>query len=399
MAPGSRLGYAEPQVQHYAASGPPYQYDTTRLAAQQPFAQTQPYPSVTQLQHQPNMPREQSPNRPPQQFTQTQPQIQPTYGYGRSDPSARTQGQSPYHERITQAMSHLASQGGEAKSELEVFELMRQSSGRGTFHDFGASTAVVSSQPLALDGQDGRPPASFFSYLRQPEETAPVGTKPEVQAEAVTWPFLMCGSSIHDVCYDTPVCCYAACCPLCLHAEMQMKVDGGHCCSHFWMDVLATGLITPVVYSTLALAGCCLCGHFLTPCIGFRTAYFRHHLTDLHKHLDTIECICPCCAHVFCLPCALFQEAVFVKQNYGDFTCCYYSCCQTMCSTSTTLDQRELKGTQRPQKNSLQADQIQLHRVLQERVQSGQLANRPMVLAHQPNRRPVDDSFFLPLGR
>ena len=45
------------------------------------------------------------------------------------------------------------------------------------------------------------------------------------------WPFVACCSLCVSCKEDTPVCCYALLCPLCLHTEMKMKLaaDERHC--------------------------------------------------------------------------------------------------------------------------------------------------------------------------
>ena len=51
------------------------------------------------------------------------------------------------------------------------------------------------------------------------------------QAKQEKWPFLACCSVCVSCADDSPLCCYALLCPMCLHTEMKMKLadDKRHC--------------------------------------------------------------------------------------------------------------------------------------------------------------------------
>ena len=256
-----------------------------------------------------------------------------------------------------------------------------------------------------------------------PEEGYSIVTQPGAAADAHTdtddmtlerkyaWHFPMCCSVFTHCAYDTPLCCYALTCPICLYSEIRGKLDGRHCYNHCCLAVaqggcidvpLQTGAVCVVYLGAfwmipfvsvpsvpVELTPCChphlthqsvglmlnVFGLAIGQVVNFMpwaTSRSRQLLADQYFGLTTVgpfkrarntrapthgpnrtsttatvrrpplpplpptstdprhppshfsDCGNPCLAHTFCASCALYQEAVFVKQKYGDFECCCY---------------------------------------------------------------------------
>ena len=53
----------------------------------------------------------------------------------------------------------------------------------------------------------------------------------------------MCCSVFTHCAYDTPLCCYALTCPICLYSEIRGKLDGRHCYNHCCVAMAQGGFI------------------------------------------------------------------------------------------------------------------------------------------------------------
>lgn len=143
--------------------------------------------------------------------------------------------------------------------------------------------------------------------------------------------------------HDIGLCCYGLFCPWCLWAEMIAILEEPLvcccCCSRpgclaafFCVEVTRCleGLLQLSYLAAFPLSAAYLdCLLRLTP---FVTARSRAALGRKHGLPTHADCFHPWCAHFFCLYCALYQEAVFIKHVLGrDFGCCFYHCCATLC--------------------------------------------------------------------
>lgn len=213
------------------------------------------------------------------------------------------------------------------------------------------------------------------------------------------WPFPLCCSVCTRCSHDPALCCYASTCPLCLNAEMQMKTNGKHCCEHFWLNCLISGVVPPVVHGVLATAGFCCCAHLLAPPLCLVTSPFRQQLAARYPGLILIECTGPCCAHTWCLPCALYQEAVFVKQQHGDYKCAFYrSCLLPCCRTPARPLWVTVGGPGRSSPHKM-TPSARLQQTLKERGASESAV--PLSARSSPTgrkKKPLDERFFLAMS-
>lgn len=223
----------------------------------------------------------------------------------------------------------------------------------------GEIETVVTGQPDHTDLND------------QEDESLQDGKLPKDE-----WPFPMCCNVFAYCAVDLPLCCYASCCPLCLYAEMMSKIDvveaedtqgagrcwcieDGHHCWHYLCWALCLGgCISVPIQCALNLGCCCLVSQFCNV-VPWVTCTPRMKLSKKHGYRLTVkECCCPCCAHYCCGPCALYQEAAFVKRHpdYNDFECCCYVCCfMSWCATPLWL-QTYFQPVLRERHSHLQAD-------------------------------------------
>ena len=98
---------------------------------------------------------------------------------------------------------------------------------------------------------------------------------------------------------------------------------------------MKTCVIPPALHCVLAnvfwTVCCCCCAHCCS-CLPFLTCSVRMKLGRRHPQLHMSECNNPFILHCCCAPCALYQEALWMKKTYGDYKCCYYTCCmKTFC--------------------------------------------------------------------
>lgn len=104
---------------------------------------------------------------------------------------------------------------------------------------------------------------------------------------------------------------------------------------YFWGACLKTCVIPPALHCVLAnvcWAQCCCCCAHCCSCLPFLTCSVRMKLGRRHPQLHMSECNNPFLLHCCCAPCALYQEALWMKKAYGDYNCCYYTCCmKTFC--------------------------------------------------------------------
>lgn len=161
-----------------------------------------------------------------------------------------------------------------------------------------------------------------------------------------------------DFSVDLGLCCYTTWCLECAWSEMMSSLDtAALCCTSTSCDtafscLIATFLgqialqlslslfkVTPIVYLLLLAR--------LTPTVTSRS---RRYLATKYG-LSSSDCRGPCCLHYWCGPCAIYQEALYVKHVLKkDFRCCCYLCCRATCTFGANPDPGDLstlRGYQR----------------------------------------------------
>lgn len=159
---------------------------------------------------------------------------------------------------------------------------------------------------------------------------------------------------------DLGLCCYTTWCLECAWAEMMSALGTpAPCCASTSCGTAFACLIATVFAQTalqlqLVLsifnAKPMLCLPLfvrLTPTV---TSRVRRYLASKYG-LSISDCRGPCCLHYWCSPCAVYQEALYVKHVLKkDFRCCCYVCCRTACSCGANPDPGDLstlRGYQR----------------------------------------------------
>mmetsp|Transcript_280 Transcript_280/g.1094 ORF Transcript_280/g.1094 Transcript_280/m.1094 type:complete len:223 (+) Transcript_280:1662-2330(+) len=126
---------------------------------------------------------------------------------------------------------------------------------------------------------------------------------------------------------DLPVCCYASCCTLWAWAELMEALEAPAlaCPNSHALNALACMALTQCVQLALNV----------NPLCGFVGALLPAYcLRDSRKAIGAKygvpldSCCNPYAAWLFCTPCALYQELVFIKHvERRDFKCvCYVAC-------------------------------------------------------------------------
>lgn len=187
-----------------------------------------------------------------------------------------------------------------------------------------ATGNVINSQPAM---ETVEVPAAFWGLL--PAYSAPVA------GVGLAWDFPMCCSMCNydAACADPGLCLYVTCCPTCMLSEMSYALGAKGCCgtegcgaqfcSAFWceqaLNVLGQaagcqGALGPLVYTAW----------------GARTRDVMQARYGLPKDEiccdSTVYTYAPSYCIFSCAPCALYQQAYFLKHTAKhDFECCCYT--------------------------------------------------------------------------
>ena len=109
-------------------------------------------------------------------------------------------------------------------------------------------------------------PDEGFSIVTQPGAAADAHTDTDdmTLGRKYAWQFPMCCSVFTHCAYDTPLCCYALTCPICLYSEIRGKLDGRHCYNHCCLAMAQGGCID-VPLQTGAVCAVYLMGFWMIP--------------------------------------------------------------------------------------------------------------------------------------
>lgn len=163
----------------------------------------------------------------------------------------------------------------------------------------------------------------------------------EDQQQQYMWTMPLCCNCCSHCSVDPPLCCYAFWCPMCIWGEIMEKLDQGaccccpnnhtccsNCCCYYLCAAFLEAPLQTAVRVFVPFVGDLIAPFFrISPII---TRASRNSLGEQYG-LPTNECSNSCCAHYWCEVCSLYQEATFLKQQKGDFTCCCYTCCCVKC--------------------------------------------------------------------